>query len=223
MDITEKRGAQMDHFDIIDMATWHRAQVYELYTKVWSTVTYSLTKKLSVAKLVPYLKERNIKFVPALMWLVSREINKIENFRLAIRDGQLGTWDVVHPLYPTLNENEDMTFHSIRYQADFSAFYQAYLEEQQKSKGVTRLWAGSVPENFFMVSIFPWLHFDASSMQLRNARDYYAPFLAIGEYNEDMLIPCMFMGNHAAADAWHVAKFFKGLQDGMDDPSQWCK
>jgi chloramphenicol O-acetyltransferase len=33
----------------------------------------------------------------------------------------------------------------------------------------------------------------------------------------------MFMGNHASADAWHVAKFFKALQEGLDDPSTWCK
>ena len=212
----------MDHFEIIDMDTWHRTEIYQLYTKGWSTVTYSLTKKLDVSTFVPYLKERNIKFVPALMWLVCREVNRIENFRLAVRDGQLGFWDVLHPMYPTLNEHEDMTFHSIPFQEDFSLFYQAYLEEQQQSKGINRLWASRVPENFCMISIFPWLHFDASSMQLHKARDYHAPFLAIGQYSEDMQLPCMLMGNHASTDAWHAAKFFKGLQEGLDDPSQWC-
>ena len=213
----------MDHFDIIDMATWPRAEIYKLYTDEWSTVTYSLTKKLSVAKLVPYLKERGIKFVPALMWLVSREINRIENFRLAVHDGKLGIWDVIHPMFPTLNADENMTFHGLRFQDDFHAFYQAYLAEQQENRNKTNLWANAIPENFFMVSIFPWLHFDASSMQMKNAKYYYAPFLAIGQYNEQMLLPCMFMGNHASADAWHVAKFFRALQEGMDDPSAWCK
>lgn len=213
----------MDHFDIIDMESWPRAEIYKLYTEDWSTVTYSLTKKLSVAKLVPYLKEQGIKFVPALMWLVSREINRIENFRLAIHDGKLGIWDVIHPMFPTLNAYENMTFHGLQYTDDFHAFYEAYLAEQQENRNKTNLWANKIPENFFMVSIFPWLHFDASSMQMKNAKYYYAPFIAIGQYNEQMLLPCMFMGNHASADAWHVAKFFAQLQEGMDDPSQWCK
>lgn len=213
----------MDHFDIIDMESWPRAEIYKLYTEDWSTVTYSLTKKLSVAKLVPYLKEQGIKFVPALMWLVSREINRIENFRLAIHDGKLGIWDVIHPMFPTLNAYENMTFHGLQYTDDFHAFYEAYLAEQQENRNKTNLWANKIPENFFMVSIFPWLHFDASSMQMKNAKYYYAPFIAIGQYNEQMLLPCMFMGNHASADAWHVAKFFARLQDAMDNPSQWCE
>ena len=157
------------------------------------------------------------------MWLVSREINRIENFRLAIHDGKLGTWDVIHPMFPTLNTYENMTFHGLQYTDDFHAFYEAYLAEQQENRNKTNLWANKIPENFFMVSIFPWLHFDASSMQMKNAKYYYAPFIAIGQYNEQMLLPCMFMGNHASADAWHVAKFFAQLQEGMDDPSQWCK
>ena len=128
----------MDHFDIIDMATWPRAEIYKLYTDEWSTVTYSLTKKLSVAKLVPYLKERGIKFVPALMWLVSREINRIENFRLAVHDGKLGIWDVIHPMFPTLNADENMTFHGLRFQDDFHAFYQSYLTEQRENRNKTK-------------------------------------------------------------------------------------
>lgn len=212
----------MDSFELINMEKWPRAEVYKLYTQVWSTVTYTLTKKLSVAKLVPYLKERGIKFVPAVMWLVAREVNRIENFRLAVRDGQLGKWDVIHPMFPTLNAQENMTFHGLKYREDFRAFYEAYLEEQQENKDKTNLWANKIPANFFMVSIFPWLHFDASSMTMHKGRDYHAPFLAIGQYNEEMELPCMLMGNHASTDAWHVAKFFKGLQEGFDNPEQWC-
>ena len=91
----------MDNYTYIDMETWPRADLYRLYTEGWGTVTYSLTKKLSVAKFLPYLKERGIKFSPAIIWLVSHQINRIENFRLAVRDGKLIRWDVIHPMFPT--------------------------------------------------------------------------------------------------------------------------
>lgn len=212
----------MDRYEIIDMQTWPRAEVYRLYTEVWSTVTYSLTKKLSGAKLVPYLKERGIKFVPAIMWLVCREINAIGNFKMAIKDGKLIQWDVVHPFFPNLNTDGNMTFHGLRFDPDFPTFYRAYLAEQQENASKTCLWANEIPVNNFMVSVLPWLHFDGSSMQIKNAKGYYAPFIAIGKYNEAMELPIMLMGNHAVSDAWHVSKFFDGLQEGMDNPSQWC-
>ena len=212
----------MDRFERIDMDKWPRAELYKLYTEVWSTVTYSVTRKLSAATLVPYLKEKGVKFAPAVMWLVSREINRIENFRLAVQDGKLGRWDVIHPMFPTLNAHENMTFHGLTYDEDFRVFYEAYLAEQRENREKTGLWANKIPVNFFMVSIFPWLHFDASSMQLKNAKEYFAPFIAVGQYNEELELPCMLMGNHAVTDLWHVSKFFSGMQEGMDDPSQWC-
>ncbi len=213
----------MDHYEQIDMERWPRAELYKLYTEGWGTVTFSVTKKLSVARLVPYLKERGIKFAPALMWLVSREINRIENFRLAVREGKLIRWDVIHPMFPTLNVHENMTFHGLRHTESFRDFYEAYLTEQQENRDKSCLWANKIPVNFFMVSIFPWLHFDASSMQLRNAKEYFAPFIAVGQYNEEMELPCMLMGNHAATDLFHVSQFFNRLQEAMDDPDQWCQ
>lgn len=212
----------MDRFDIIDMEVWPRAEIYKQYTQIWTTVTYSITKKLSAAKLVPYLKERGIKLVPALIWLTGREINRIENFRLGLRNGVLGRWEVVHPLFPNLNSDENMSFHNVRFDQDFRAFYDAYLEEQRKNKHKTNLWTSECPENYFFVSIFPWLHFEGMSMQLKNAKGYYAPYISLGQYDEEMIMPCMVMANHAAIDAWHFAQFFDGMQAGMDDPAQWC-
>ena len=213
----------MDNFKAIDMETWPRAEFYKLYTEIWTTQVYTLTKKLSVKKIVPFLKERGIKFVPAVIWLVSREVNRIENFRLAVKDGKLGEWNVIHPMFPTLNAYKNITFHSLDFQEDFKSFYEAYLEEQRENLSKTCLWATKVPENFFIVSVMPFLHFDASAMQLKNAKGYYAPFLAIGKYNEQMQLPCAITGNHAGHDAWHAAQLFDGIQKGFDNPDEWCK
>ena len=213
----------MDRFEIIDMDTWPRAEIYKQYTEVWTTVTYSITKKLSAAKLIPYLKERGIKLGAALIWLTGQQINRVENFRLGLKNKVLGRWEVIHPLFPTLNSDENMSFHSVRFDADFPTFYKAYLAEQQANRHKTNLWTTECPENYYFVSIFPWLHFDGMSMQLKNANGYYAPYISLGQYNEEMVIPCMVMANHAAIDAWHFSQFFDGMQKAMDDPTQWCK
>lgn len=211
-----------DGFEAIDLKTWPRRDVYRLYTEKWPTASYSLTKKLDAGTLVPFLKQRGIKFVPAIIWLAAREVNRLENFRLAIHDGQLGRWTVVHPMFPTLNATQNMTFHCVRFEDDFSPFYEAYLKEQRENAQKTALFANRIPENSFMISVFPFLHFDGGSMQL-SENGKYAPFLAIGQYNEVMQLPCLVMGNHACQDAWHVAQLFGGIQEGMDHPSEWCK
>jgi len=212
----------MDKFEVIDMEKWPRREIYKLYTEQWPTTTYSVTKHMPAEKLIVYLKERNIKLVPALIWLVSDAFNHCENYKLAVKDGKLGRWNVIHPMFPTLNSDKNMSFHSVRYVGDFEAFYEAYLQEQRENINKTCLWACEVPENFYMVSVFPFMHFDASSMQMRG-RGYYAPFFAIGRYDEEKRLPCMIMGNHAVTDAWHVSEAFNEIQARMDAPSEWCK
>ena len=213
----------MDKIEVIDMQTWPRAEVYKLFTEQWTTITYSLNTKFSVEKTVTYLKERGLKFVPAIMWVFSREVNRHDNFRYVIKDGKLCRWDVIHPMFPTLNPQENVTFHSIRFEDDFASFYQAYLKEQQENANKSVLWATEIPENFFLFSVLPWLHFEGSAMNLKNAKGYYSPIIAVGKYNEKKQMPCLFVGNHAVADAWHVNKFFDGVQKSLDNPSEWCK
>ena len=213
----------MDRFDKIDIESWDRAEIYKLYTEEWTTVTYNITTKLNAARLVPCLKERGIKLVPALIWLASREVNRIENFRLGIQGRTLGRWEKIHPVYPTVNPQNNMTFHNLPYGEDFRSFYDAYLKEQAETRDATRLWATPAPPNFFIVSVLSWLHFDGLNMQLKNPKGYYAPYVAMGRYNEQMELPCSIMVNHAAIDGWHVAQFFEGMQKAMDDPAQWCE
>lgn len=213
----------MDHFEKIDMAVWPRAEIYKQYTEVWTTVTYTFTKKLSVAKLVPYLKAKGYKLIPALIWLASRAVNSVENFRLGLLDGELVRWDAVHPLVPAVNTTGNMSFHSLRHDADFQTFYDAYLAEQLENRDKTNLWVNGVPINYFFVSILPWLEYDSLSMQLKNAKGYYAPYVAMGKYNENMELAVTIMVNHATIDGLFVHRFYEEMQKCMDDPAQWCE
>ena len=214
----------MDHFEPIDMETWPRAEIYKQYTELWTTVTYTFTKRLDVSKLVPYLKQRGIKLIPALVWLSSRAVNSVENFRLGIQNRELVRWDMVHPLVPAVNSTGNMSFHSLRHDDSFPAFYEAYLAEQQEFGDKTNLWAnGPAPDNYFFVSVLPWLEYDSLSMQLKNAKGYYAPYVAMGKYNKQMELPCTIMVNHATIDGLFVHQFYEYMQQAMNDPAGWCE
>ncbi|MDE7372502.1 MAG: chloramphenicol acetyltransferase CAT, partial [Clostridia bacterium] len=101
----------MDKFKPIDINTWPRAEEYRLFTEKWSTICYTVTVKVSVQNTVSFLKEKGIKFVPAILWLITRELQKQENFMLAVKDGKLGKWEAIHPMYPVINSTGNITFH----------------------------------------------------------------------------------------------------------------
>lgn len=215
----------MDQFSVIDMETWARTKEYRLFTEQWTTICYTVTMKPDVTETVKYLKEKGLKFVPAVLWLITRELCKQENFLLAVRDGKLGKWNKIHPMYPVINSTGNMTFHTTEFTDRFSEFYQAYVTEGEKNQDATDIFATRMPENGYVISVVPYMNFESVSFHLKNAKNYYPPVFDIGKYSDvcgRLLMPVSVTVNHAAADLNHVNLFFEGLQNALNDPEKWC-
>ena len=215
-----------DRYTLMDIENWDRKEVFKYYTEELPTICFSVTKKIDVRKTVEYLKANGKKTVPALIWLVSRELNTIENFRLATVDEKTVKWDIIHPVYPVINSTGNFTFHSVSYVENFSEFYSEYLSEANNNKDCKGVKAGSIPVNNYMLSVFPYMSFDSFSLQIRNAKGYYAPFIEIGKYEEHngcYLMPVSISVNHATADLNHINIFFNRLINALNLPEGWCK
>lgn len=62
------------HFQKIDLAKWSRGELFRFYIEKMRIVM-SLTVDVDVAPLLSYAKRRNMKFYPAMIWVVSKVIN----------------------------------------------------------------------------------------------------------------------------------------------------
>lgn len=216
----------MAKFKEIDLETWDRKEEFTLYSEIWTTVCYSVTKKLDVTHTVRFLKGRGIKIVPCLYYLCSRALNTVPNFRLAQKNGKTGYWETIQPQFTVMNKNKNITFHTVPYSDDFCIFYENYLNEMKKNGEYTGISAGTMPENGYIISVLPYLSFDAFSFHIKNPKGYYAPVVEIGKYEtegERLKIPVSVTVNHAAVDAWHVSEFFKSLQEGLNSAEIWGK
>ena len=89
-------------FTPIDFNTWPRREMFYYFSKMAPT-GYSLTVNLDVTHLRKIVKEERLKFFPAYLWLVTRCLNEQPEFKCAIKDGQLGYFDTLTPLYATMH------------------------------------------------------------------------------------------------------------------------
>jgi chloramphenicol O-acetyltransferase type A len=64
-------------FHAIDMETWPRAQTYNYFTEMVTTVT--ILRRI--------LKSKKIKFFTTYLYLITRAIGKQQEFRMALQDG----------------------------------------------------------------------------------------------------------------------------------------
>ena len=211
----------MDHFTEIDKETWPRKESYGLYTKTWMEQTFSASLKLRAEKLINCQKAHGQKLVPALLYIFSRELSRDQAFTTAIKGGTLGYWDRIHPVYPVLNGNGTFTFHTTPVADDFSSFYDAYMREKEENDGKLGTYASEPPINGYVISIMPFFAFDSFTYSLKNIKNYFAPIIAVGKYDEEYRLPVSSTVNHAVCDGWHLSELFRRVQEAFDNPEEY--
>ena len=89
-------------FTPVDLRTWPRAQAFTYFAQMAPT-GYSLTVEVDVTRMRAALKAAGLRFFPAYLWLTTRCLMEQTEFCLAEREGQLGYYDTLSPLYATFD------------------------------------------------------------------------------------------------------------------------
>lgn len=112
-------------FTPLDLQTWERGQMFYYFSKMAPT-GYSLTVNLDVTRMRAALKDANHKFFPPYLWLVTRNLNKQREFKIAEADGCLGYYNCLTPLYASFHD-DDKTFSLMwtEFDDNFRNFYDA--------------------------------------------------------------------------------------------------
>ena len=122
----------MTDFTAIDISKWPRGELFYYFSQMAPT-GYSLTVEMDVTALLQTVKSNNIKFFPAYLWLVTKNLNKQIEFKIAQKDGQLGYYHSLTPLYAHFhNDNKTFSLMWTAYNDDFHTFYKAYLDNQKQ-------------------------------------------------------------------------------------------
>ena len=208
-------------FHPIDMAGWERRELFYYFSQMAPT-GYSLTVDVDVTEVLRVTRERGIKFFPAYLWLVTRNLNRQQAFKCAVKDGAVGYYDTLTPLYAMWHE-ESHTFSLMwtEYDESFSVFYGNYVRHQQlhgQNRGVLAR-PELPPENAYTVSALPWVEFKHFAVHSYENKPYYFPSVEAGKYREEagrVLMPLSMTCHHATTDGYHVSEFLKDLQRDMD-------
>lgn len=209
-------------FTTINLQTWSRGQMFHYYSKMAPT-GYSLTVTVDVTQMCAELKDENLKFFPAYLWLTTKILNKQIEFKVAEKDGQLGYYDTLTPLYANFHD-DDKTFSLMwtEYQKDFTVFYQNYVQNQIEyggNHGVLAQPKTPPPENSYVVSCVPWISFKHFAVHSYENKPYYFPSVEAGKFYEQdgkLLMPLSITCHHATTDGYHVNCFLEELQREMN-------
>lgn len=216
----------MCNFTSVDMETWHRTNLYHHYTEVWQTCLMTFNIRLDVTNTVKYVRNRGTKLAPALYYLAARTLCEQSNFRMGYDEGRLGFWDELCPLYPVMNMYKDITFHSAKWSDNYREYYYNYVEEKEQNAGCVKAVCESLPKNYVLMSILPFMDFESCSFSLKNPKGYLSPTIFFGKYeikDGTVTMPLSFTFNHAVADGYHAQKFFEDFQKKLAVPENYLE
>ena len=214
-------------FTPIDLAGWPRGQMFYYFSHMAPT-GYSLTVSLNVTALRRTTRERGVKFFPAYVWLVTKNLNRQVEFKCAVQDGQLGYFDTLTPLYAAMHpDDHTISLMWTEYQEDFPAFYRQYLENQRRfgsQHGVLSQPQTPPPPNAYTVSCLPWVPFQHFAVHSYENKPYYFPSVEAGKFEErngQLWMPLSLTCHHATTDGYHLSRFLEDLQRDMDGFAQY--
>lgn len=197
---------------IIDMETWPRREAFEFFSGM-SQPFYSVTFRLDVTRLRAYTKEHGLSFYYALVWLTTKAVNEVENFRYAISEGRVVLLDRRLPSFTDLHPGAEQ-FHIVNMPEtgeDMAAFCKTAKEKSAAQKGFLE---GEDTEDLIFFSCLPWVEITSVTNERDFDPDDSVPRIVWGKYAEEggrQRLQMSLELNHRFVDGLHIGRFYEIL------------
>ena len=119
-------------FKLIDIENWERREFYEHFINE-VVCTYSAVVNIDITNL------KGQKLYPAMIWLLTKTVNDMPEFRTSLTKEGLGIYDDMHPMYTVFNkENKNFSGIWSYFSEDYAEFLKSYEADSEEYSKSTR-------------------------------------------------------------------------------------
>ena len=201
-------------FRLIDIEKWERKEFYEhFFNEV--VCTYSIVVNVDITNL------KGQKLYPAMIWLLTKTVNDMPEFRTSLTSEGLGIYDDMHPMYTVFNKvNKNFSGIWSYYSKDYTEFLKSYeADAEVYSKSTRYAPKDGTPANSFNISMLPWLEFTSLNINVFDEGKFLLPIFTMGKFFDrdgKRPLPLAIQVHHAVCDGYHVGAFVEKLQAYID-------
>lgn len=204
-------------FKPIDTSSWKRKPYFDHYFNQ-IRCTYSITVNIDITNVLSFKDRNKVKLYPLLIYVISKAVNKYEEFRTAINDrGEIGVWETLSPCYTVFHKDSE-SFSNIwtEWNDDLNLFLSNFEQDSKRFGQIDRIDAKpNTPANVFPISSLPWTTFTGFNLNIFADGTYLLPIFTYGKYFKDRnryLIPLSIQVHHAVCDGFHVSRLINEIQ-----------
>lgn len=204
-------------FKPIDTSSWKRKPYFDHYFNQ-IRCTYSITANIDITNVLSFKDRNKVKLYPLLIYVISKAVNKYEEFRTAINGrGEIGVWETLSPCYTVFHKDSE-SFSNIwtEWNDDLNLFLSNFEQDSKRFGQIDRIDAKpNTPANVFPISSLPWTTFTGFNLNIFADGTYLLPIFTYGKYFKDgnrYLIPLSIQVHHAVCDGFHVSRLINEIQ-----------
>jgi len=206
----------------IPLENWPRKDHY-LFFRDFENPYFSLCADMDITNFLLLIKDNEISFTAAIMYLVARVANGIPEFRQRVRDTGPIEHEVVHPSATILSKDDLFTFCTALYQENFLAFIQETELEILRIKTEPSLEEKIQDDSMLFMTSIPWVSFTGFMHPVKLSPADSVPRFAWGKFREEgqkTVMPLAVQGHHALMDGLHAGLFYEEFQRLLDFPEE---
>ena len=213
-----QKGDMFMNYKIIALDDYYRKDIFRHFSDD-SKCSFAVTARVDVTELKAFSKRTETSFYLNFLYVLTKALNSRDDYRYFYdyQTKQLRLYDKLNPRQYVFHEDtETITVVYSEYYEDYKTFYDNAKADLDKAKATHDygLDEDSHP-NWFDASSFPWLSFDSMTVELPDGYLYFNPIVNWGKFREEngrLMMPVAIRLNHASADGFLAATFYRTLE-----------
>ena len=199
----------------IDLDQWPRKEIFTFFSRM-SYPFYSVSFQVDVTGVYDYVKPRGLSFYLALCWLVCQALNRVENFRYSIDQGEVWLLDGRKPSFTDIRKGEEL-FYIVT--AELLPELDDFCRAARAQSGAQRCFIDDTRETQDLVylSCVPTVDMTAITGERDFDPDDTIPRVTWGKYIDKdgrKTLNMTLEVNHRTIDGYHIGRFAAEL-DGL--------
>ena len=207
----------------IDMQNWSRREHFEFFN-AFNHPHYSLCANVDLTKLYPFVKQQGYSLNAAIIYVISRAANAVQEFRYRIKDGEVVEHETVSPAVTILVANDLFSFCAIDYTPDFNEFAARAARLIAAVKENPTLKDPPGRDDLLYMTALPWVSFTSFTHPMQQHPADYIPRFAWGKYFQEgarLKMPLSVQGHHVLMDGIHMGRFYAAVEEILLHPEQF--
>lgn len=203
-------------YEVIDETNWKRALHCQIFRNSIEP-SYCVTFELDITNFLAKIRTMKYSFTLALIFVVSKCANDIEEFRYRFLDGQIVLYDRINTAFTYMDRDTEL-FKVVNVEMqDTLENYVAVATQTATSQ--KEYFTGPLGNDVFQFSPMPWVSYTHISHTNSGKKDNATPLFDWGKFFKregKWILPFSVQAHHSFVDGIHIGKLVDSLQNHLN-------